>query len=315
MDENLAGGSSDTVGIEGRVDGTASAQVDMPLVHSGKVRDLYDAGSGYLLMVATDRISAFDVVMAESIPEKGRVLTAMSAFWFAELGDIAKNHLVAVDPDALPAQARPLAGRAMLVRRAEMLPIECIVRGYLAGSAWKEYEKHGTVHGRPLPSGLGMSARLEEPLFTPSTKALTGHDENIGLDEAASIVGRRVIDEAAEICVAAYERASRMAEANGILIADTKFELGFIDGGLAICDEVLTPDSSRFWPAGTWEVAIAAPSMDKQPLRDWLEASGWDKRPPPPPLPGELVVATSLLYRDIYERLTGCPLSDWYGGK
>ncbi|MGA7418055.1 MAG: phosphoribosylaminoimidazolesuccinocarboxamide synthase, partial [Acidimicrobiales bacterium] len=216
----------------------------LPLIQSGKVRELYDAGGDRLLMVASDRISAFDVIMAEPIANKGRVLTAMTVYWLEELADLAPNHLISADAADFPPHPGldDLAGRSMLVRRADMLAIECIVRGYLAGSAHKEYEREGTVHGMPMPSGLRHADRLPEPIFTPSTKATEGHDENIGMAEAANLVGAEAAQAAADICLAAYERAASRAEEHGIVICDTKFELGYIDGRLAICDEVLTPD-------------------------------------------------------------------------
>ncbi len=292
----------------------------LALVQSGKVRELYDAGGDRLLMVASDRMSAFDVIMEEPIPEKGRVLTAMTVYWLGELADLAPNHLISADvadfPDgveALPGGRSGLAGRALLVRRAEMLDIECIVRGYLAGSAFKEYEKEGTVHGMAMPAGLRHADRLPEPVFTPSTKASAGHDVNIGMAEAIDIVGREAAEAASALCLAAYTRAAARAEAQGIVISDTKFELGYIDGELSICDEVLTPDSSRFWPADDCAPGTNPPSFDKQRLRDWLEAQPWDKRPPPPPLPDEIVSATSALYVESYERVCGRRLADWYG--
>lgn len=293
--------------------------VELPTIATGKVRAIYDAGPDHLLLVASDRISAFDVVMDEEIPDKGRVLTAMSAFWFEVLGDLAPNHLVSTDLDDFPAGARDpeLAGRTMLVRRAEMLPIECVVRGYLAGSAWAEYREHGTMHHQRLPDGLQESERLPEPVFTPATKAAPGeHDENVDFEAAAELVGRDVAEAARDISVAAYERGSELARERGIIIADTKFELGWIDGELAICDEVLTPDSSRFWPSTDWKPGTTPPSFDKQPLRDWLAAiDGWDKTPPPPPLPPEVVRQTSDRYRQAYERICGRSLSDWPGGR
>ena len=291
------------------------------LVHTGKVRELYDAGQDRLLMVASDRISAFDVVLAEPIPHKGRVLTAMTVHWLGALADLAPSQLISADPDDLPEDAAVLggeaglagiAGRALLVHRADMLPIECIVRGYLAGSGWKEYSQSRTLHGTPLPRGLEQAAMLPEPLFTPSTKATEGHDVNISFEEAVDVVGKEVAEKARDLCVEAYRRAAA-AEANGIIVADTKFELGIIDGELALCDEVLTPDSSRFWPADRWRIGTNPPSFDKQPVRDWLEHSGWDKVPPPPSLPPEVVVATSDRYVTAYERITGRRLTDWYG--
>jgi phosphoribosylaminoimidazole-succinocarboxamide synthase len=299
---------------------TASNPDGLPLLLSGKVREIYDAGDGRLLMVASDRISAFDVIMKEPIPDKGRVLTAMTVFWLEELSDLAPNHLISVDPADFPAAAAGLdggleylAGRSMLVHRAEMLDIECIVRGYLAGSAYKEYQSQGTVHGMPMPPGLRHADRLPEPIFTPSTKATEGHDLNIGMAEAIDLVGREAAEAAAELCLEAYSRAATRAEKQGVVICDTKFELGTIEGKLSICDEVLTPDSSRFWPADNCAPGTNPPSFDKQPLRDWLEAQPWDKQPPPPDLPAEIVDATSSRYRDAYERICGKKLTDWYG--
>jgi len=291
-----------------------------PLLSSGKVRELYDAGDGRLLMVASDRISAFDVIMDEPIPDKGRVLTAMTVAWLEELSDLAPNHLISADTDEFPegAAALPggldyLAGRSMLVRRAEMLDIECIVRGYLAGSAYKEYQREGTVHGMAMPTGLLHAQALPEPVFTPSTKAIEGHDLNIGMAEASDLVGKETAEAAAELCLAAYSRAAVRAEEQGIVICDTKFELGYIDGELSLCDEVLTPDSSRFWPADDCAPGTNPPSFDKQPLRDWLEAQPWDKQAPPPALPAEIVTATSTRYVAAYERVCGRSLVDWYG--
>ena len=285
-------------------------------VHSGKVRDVYGHGDECLLMVASDRISAFDVVLAEPIPDKGRVLTAMTVFWLDQLADLAPSHLVSADPADFPSDASRLEqvdGRAMLVRRAEMLPIESIVRGYLSGSAWKEYRTSGTVHGVPQPSGLQESERLPEAIFTPSTKATEGHDVNIAFEEAAAMVGAAVAEEARDICLAAYRRGAEWAAGRGIIIADTKFELGWIDGELALCDEVLTPDSSRFWDAATYAPGSTPPSFDKQPVRDWLEATGWDKKPPPPALTPEVVDSTRRRYVEAYERLTGRSFSEWPG--
>jgi phosphoribosylaminoimidazole-succinocarboxamide synthase len=271
-------------------------------------------------MVASDRISAFDVVLPEPIPGKGRVLTAMTAYWLGELADLAPSHLVTTDPGAivermgaaageLPAG---IAGRAMLVRRAEMLPIECIVRGYLAGSGWAEYQRSGTLHGMVLPGGLLQASRLPEPLFTPSTKASEGHDENISFDQASDLVGKEVAERARDLCVEAYLRAAAKAESAGLIVADTKFELGYIDGELSICDEVLTPDSSRFWPLDEWQPGTNPPAFDKQPVRDWLESTGWDKKPPPPHLPEEVTAATAERYATAYERMSGLRLADWY---
>jgi phosphoribosylaminoimidazole-succinocarboxamide synthase len=286
-------------------------------LHSGKVRDAYDAGDGRMLLVASDRMSVFDVIMAEPIPDKGRVLTALTEFWLRDvLPDVAPSHLISTDPADFPDGAKDLpdlAGRAMLVRRADMVPLECIVRGYLTGSAWKEYQCHGTMHGAPLPAGMQESDQLPEPVFTPSTKADEGHDENISFEQACDLVGADVAKAVRELSISAYLKGSALAAERGILLADTKFELGFIDGELSLCDEILTPDSSRFWPADEWQPGRTPPSFDKQPLRDWLEASGWDKEPPPPPLPGDVIEASRERYVTAYERLTGRNFDDWHG--
>jgi phosphoribosylaminoimidazole-succinocarboxamide synthase len=281
--------------------------LDLPLVHKGKVRDIYDAGDGRLLMVTSDRISAFDVVMAEPIPHKGRVLTAMTSFWLDHLADVCPGHIISTDLADMPgtAQRPELEGRVMLVRRAEMLPIECIVRGYLSGSAWKEYRADGTMHGTPLPAGMQESDRLPEPVFTPSTKAQEGHDINISFADAVDMVGDDRAERARDVSLELYRRGAEWASARGIIIADTKFELGLVDGELTLCDEVLTPDSSRFWPADSWQPGGPQPSFDKQPVRDYLDGLDWDKTPPPPPLPAGAVAATSARYVEAYERITG----------
>lgn len=291
--------------------------IDLPHLYSGKVRDIYDAGEGLLLMVTSDRISAFDVVMEEPITNKGRVLTATSAFWFEQMQPVVGNHLVSTDVGEVPGvvgeSRSELAGRVMLCRRAEMLPIECIVRGYLTGSAWKEYRSDGTMHGAPLPAGLLESARLPEPVFTPSTKAEEGHDMNISFDEAVGIVGREMAERARDVSLEVYARGAAMASERGIVIADTKFELGLVGGELVLADEVLTPDSSRFWPAEEWREGSTPPSFDKQPVRDYLDGLDWDKQPPPPPLPAEVVASTSSRYVEAYERLSGRSFADWPG--
>ncbi len=291
----------------------------LPHVHSGKVRDIYAVGDDRLLMVTSDRISAFDVIMAEPIPDKGRVLTAMSAFWFDQLADIVPGHLLSTDLADLPESAQnvaaeaDLAGRVMLTRRADMLPVECIVRGYITGSAWKEYSRAGTMHGTRLPEGLLESARLPEPVFTPSTKADEGHDENISFSAAAELIGEALAAQVRDVALALYQRGADWARERGIIIADTKFELGLVDGELVLCDEVLTPDSSRFWPTDAWEPGSTPPSFDKQPVRDLLDGLDWDKTPPPPPLPAKVVAATSRRYIEAYERITGRPFADWPG--
>lgn len=299
----------------------------LTLVHSGKVRDLYDAGDGLLVMVTSDRISAYDVVFAEPIPDKGRVLTAMTAFWCEELAGVAPGSIVTADPAEIRARVPGVAaldddapggsidGRALLVRRARMLPIECIVRGYLAGQAYDEYAASGTVHGMAMPAGLRLADRLDKPIFTPSTKAEEGHDVNIDLAEAVHLVGSRAALQAEKTSLALYNKAAERVAAAGFILADTKFELGFVDGELALCDEVVTPDSSRLWPADQVVPGTTPPAFDKQPLRDWAAAGDWDKKPPPPALPPEVVRATSERYVAAYERITGRRLDDWYGAR
>ena len=292
--------------------------MDLPRVLSGKVRELYDAGEGRLLMVASDRVSVFDVIMAEPIPDKGRVLTAMTCFWCDEMADVVPGTVLAVDPARIEAAVgatlpEDWAGRAMLVRRADMLQLECIVRGYLAGQAWEEYEKSGTVHGTTMPKGLRLASRLDEPIFTPSTKAPEGHDVNIDFVAAVDLVGREAAESARTISLELYRRAAARAAEAGFILADTKFELGYVDGVLSLCDEVCTPDSSRYWPADQVVPGETPPAFDKQPLRDWLAALPWDRTPPPPPLPPEVVRAMSARYVAAYERVTGRSLDDWYG--
>jgi phosphoribosylaminoimidazole-succinocarboxamide synthase len=285
-------------------------------LYSGKVRDIYAVGEDRLLMVTSDRMSAFDVVMAEPIPDKGRVLTAMTAFWSEQLADVAPSHLISTSLDDVPdgLDLDDAEGRVMLCHKADMLKIECIVRGYLTGSAWKEYRASGTMHGTELPAGLLESARLPEPVFTPSTKADVGdHDENISFAAAADLVGRPTAEAARDMSLELYRRGAEWAAERGILIADTKFELGLVDGVLTLCDEVLTPDSSRFWAADQWRPGSTPPSFDKQPVRDHLDGLDWDKTPPPPPLPPEAVAATSARYVEAYERISDRRFADWPG--
>ena len=291
--------------------------IDLHHRYSGKVRDIYDAADGNRLMVASDRLSAFDVVLNEAIPDKGRVLTAVSAVWFEQFEGKVGNHLLSTDVADVAGisgdSCDELRGRIMLCRKAEMLPIECIVRGYLTGSAWKEYRSTSTMHGAALPAGLLESSQLPEAVFTPSTKADEGHDMNISFSEAVNLVGEEVARRAREISLELYTTGAALAAERGIIIADTKFELGFVDGELILCDEVLTPDSSRFWPVSEWVPGSTPPSFDKQPVRDYLETLDWDKQPPPPPLPAEVVVTTSARYREAYERITARSFADWPG--
>jgi phosphoribosylaminoimidazole-succinocarboxamide synthase len=301
-----------------------SAVPDLPLehLHSGKVRDLFALADGSLLMVATDRLSAFDVVMSEPVPDKGRVLTAMSAWWFGQTADVVEGHLLSTELSSLPEEARreELAGRIMLCRRARMLPVECIVRAHVVGSAWKEYHAEGTIHGMPAPVGLREADRLPEPVFTPSTKAAVGdHDENISFDRAVELVGGDVADRLRSLSLEVFARAAQVVESAGFILADTKFEFGVLpdaEGGpgtLVLCDEVLTPDSSRFWAASDWSPGATPHGFDKQPVRDYLDGLVWDKTPPPPRLPDEVVAETAERYRSAYERICGVSLDDWPG--
>ena len=280
------------------------------LVAQGKVRDVYRAGGDALLLVATDRISAFDVVLPNPIPDKGRVLTGLSLFWLRETADVVGNHLVSAERTTFPPpfDAEPaLAGRSVLVRRADVIPVECVARGYLSGSGWTQYAASRSVCGVALPEGLVESDRLPEPIFTPTTKAAEGHDLPLTLDETADLVGRGLAEKLRELTIAIYERIGAVALANGIIVADTKFEFGFADGELVLIDEVGTPDSSRLWPADAYEPGGPQPSFDKQYVRDWLLESGWDREPPPPELPREVVEGTSARYAEAYERLVGEP--------
>jgi phosphoribosylaminoimidazole-succinocarboxamide synthase len=277
-------------------------------VRSGKVREVFDLGDRYLL-VASDRLSAFDVIMPNGIPRKGEVLTQISHFWFGQLAGLVPNHLLAGADDPLPAALQPFAKllvrRSMIVKKAEPLAIECIVRGYLSGSGWKEYQKSRTVCGIALPAGLVESAELPEPIFTPSTKAAAGHDENIPFAEAARIIGPELAAEARELSLKIYRAGRDYARQRGIIIADTKFEFGWFEGKLILIDEVMTPDSSRFWPADQYAPGKPQPSFDKQFVRDYLETLAWNKTAPGPRLPDEVVARTAAKYLDAYERLTG----------
>ncbi|HEY6608646.1 MAG TPA: phosphoribosylaminoimidazolesuccinocarboxamide synthase [Candidatus Limnocylindria bacterium] len=279
----------------------------LPLIHRGKVRETYEVDERHLLLVATDRLSAFDVVFEQPIPDKGAVLTQLSAWWFGELASLGRSHFVSAEPDDLPAPARTpeLAGRSMLVRRAKRVDAECVVRGYLTGSGWAEYQRTGEVCGHSLPHGLRDADRLPEPIFTPSTKAEVGHDENISREQLADLVGGGLARELEERSIALYLEGTRRAEAVGLILADTKFEFGFIDGELAVIDEVLTPDSSRFWDLDRYAPGASPPSFDKQFVRDFVSATGWNKEPPAPILPDEVILGTRDRYVAAYERLTG----------
>jgi len=295
----------------------AQSTLPLALFRRGKVREVYEVDPEHLLLVASDRVSAFDVVMAEAIPHKGAVLTQISAFWFETLADVIPSHYVTADADQivdrlprLGSYRDELWGRAMLVRRTQPVPFECVVRGYISGSAWAEYQKHGTLAGEPLPAGLVESGRLAEPIFSPATKAETGHDENVTFSTVAQALGQDVASRLRAASFAVYQAGRDHAAGQGIIIADTKFEFGFDSSGtLRLIDEVLTPDSSRFWPADRYQPGGPQPSFDKQPLRDYLAsvkaAGGWNGEAPPPPLPAEVVDATSRRYLEAFRRLTG----------
>ena len=282
---------------------------ELELHTSGKVRDVYKLGENQLLFIATDRISAFDYVLATGIPHKGRVLTQISLFWYEFLKDVVPNHLVTADVEKYPALLKPraaeLRGRSMIVKRAEMFPVECVVRGYLSGSAWKEYQATGKISGIELPKGLKESDRLPEPIFTPSTKATSGHDENISFEQMVKIVGLEPSKKLRDLTLRIYSKAADYARQRGIIIADTKFEFGQTSQGITLADEVLTPDSSRFWPADTYQPGKAQDSYDKQYVRDYLEEIRWNKQPPAPALPQEVARRTSEKYLGAYRQLTG----------
>ena len=287
--------------------------IDIKPDAQGKVRDLYDLGDK-LLLVATDRISAFDYILEDEIPHKGQVLTQLSCFWLELLSDVVDNHLISADVADLPEQFKPYAdylkGRFMLVKKADMFPVECIVRGYLSGSGWKDYQATGKLCGYDLPAGLRESEKLEPAIFTPSTKAELGeHDENISVARAAALLGDEVAEQVQNVSLRIYEAGRAYAAGRGIIVADTKFEFGFINGKLHIIDEVLTPDSSRFWPADKYVPGQGQPSFDKQYLRDWLKQQPWNMQPPAPTLPQEIIDNTAARYREAYEILTGKPFS------
>ncbi len=286
-----------------------STVADLPLLASGKVREMYVLDGGRLLMVASDRISTYDAVHPTPIPDKGKVLTGLSHFWFERTAHLVANHLISAT-EGVPADER---GRALVVKRLRMLPVECVVRGYITGSGWKDYQATGRVSGIELPAGLRESEQLPEPIFTPSTKADVGHDEAIDFDRAAELVGDgELMARVRDVAVALYTFAAEHARANGVILADTKFEFGLDeDGELVVGDEVLTPDSSRYWPADGYEVGKGQPSFDKQYVRDWATASGWDRKPPAPEIPDDVVEGTRARYVEAYERITGEPFAAW----
>ena len=295
------------------------SEVALQHIYSGKVRDLYEVDAQHLLMVASDRLSAFDVVMNETIENKGRVLTGLTNFWLREFSGSVPMALISCDPDVIESMVPGFSsktewhGRTMLVRKAEMLPLECIVRGRLAGQAYDEYVNSGTVHNMPAPKAMALTDAFPTPMFTPSTKAESGHDINIDLETAASIVGAELLNKAQTMCLDLFAKASAKLQASGLTLADTKFELGLVDGELVVCDEVLTPDSSRIWPSDEVRSGETPPSFDKQPFRDWLSEQPWDKTPPPPTIPASILDITSKRYVAAYEKVTGRLLRDWYG--
>ena len=291
-------------------------RVALPRRYTGKVRELYDAGSDRMLMVASDRISVFDVVLDDPIPDKGRALTALSAFWFGQTAAVAPNHLVSATPSDFPAGAsEDLAGRAMLVRSARPIRLECIARGYLFGSAWDEYDVTGTVCGQALPSGLRQAERLAEPIFTTTTKVEpgAGHDETLTDGEARALVGDAIFEQCRDAALAVYRVAAAHAEGRTLILADTKLEFGVVDDAVVVIDELLTSDSSRYWDAEQYEIGTSPPSFDKQYVRDYYSATGWDHTPPAPRLPADVIAGTRARYVDAYERLTGARFDDWYG--
>jgi len=297
---------------------TAGGTLDLPLkrIATGKVRDIYELDEQRLLFVTSDRISAYDVVMNEQIPDKGRVLTGMTRFWLEKAAGITPNHLISMSTADLPEEARPFAdalnGRFMIVRRLNMMPVEFVVRGYLVGSGWAEYRRNGTIAGLRLPEGLKEADKLPEPVFTPATKAVTGHDENISEEAAGEILGEGRMAEARDLAIELYKLGADYAADRGIILADTKFEFGVEgDAKVVLADEVLTPDSSRYWPADAWNPGTNPPSFDKQYLRDWLSGLDWNKEPPPPTLPADVIAGTRSRYIEAYERITGQSFGDY----
>ena len=290
-----------------------ASSTGLPHLYTGKVRELYEVGHARLLMVASDRVSVFDVVLPDEIPDKGRVLTGVSQYWFDQTAGIVPNHVISSDPTDFPETAGDVGGRAMLVRATQPIRLECVVRGYLFGAAWKEYCERGTAGGVPLPAGLQQAERLPEPLFTPTTKAESGHDLPVSTSEATDLVGAAVYDRVREYSIAMYALGAERAQERGLVLADTKFEFGELDGEIIVIDEMMTPDSSRYWPLDAYRVGTSPPSIDKQFVRDFMDSTGWDHEPPAPRLPPDVIDATRGLYREAYEMLTGSSLDEWYG--
>ena len=285
----------------------------LPHLYSGKVRELFEVGMDALLMVASDRISVFDVVLPDLIPDKGRVLTALSSFWFERTADIVANHVISCDPTDFPEIAGEVAGRATLVHAARPIRLECIVRGYVFGGGWSEYEAGGTVGGFAVPAGLRQADKLPQPLFTPTTKAESGHDVPLTAGEAEELVGSGVYEQLRDLSLRLYERGARHAESCGLILADTKFEFGERDGDIIVIDEMMTPDSSRYWPSEKYRPGSAPPSFDKQYVRDFMDSTGWNHEPPAPHMPADVIANTRAKYVEAYELLTDKAFSDWYG--
>ena len=290
-----------------------ASSIGLPHVYTGKVRELYEVGHDRLLLVASDRVSVFDVVLPDEIPDKGRVLTGVSQYWFDQTAEIVGNHVISSDPTDFPETAGDVGGRAMLVRATRPIRLECVVRGYLFGSGWKEYTERGTVGGVTVASGLRQAERLPEPMFTPTSKAESGHDLPLTASEAAELVGPEVYERLRDVSMRIYALGAARAHENGLVLADTKFEFGERDSELMLIDEMMTPDSSRYWPLDAYEVGTSPPSFDKQFVRDFMDSTGWDHEPPAPRMPAEVIDSTRALYREAYERLTGSSLDDWYG--
>ena len=285
----------------------------LPHLYSGKVRELYEVAFDQLLLVASDRVSVFDVVLPDEIPDKGRVLTGLSQFWFDQTAGIVPNHVISCDPTDFPPTAGPVGGRAMLVRATRPIRLECVARGYLFGSAWSEYKERGTVGGFPVPAGMQQAEKLPTPLCTPTTKNDSGHDLPLTESEAIDLVGAEIYERVRDLSIRIYELGAERAYENGVVLADTKFEFGELDDELILIDEMMTPDSSRYWPLAAYKVGTSPPSFDKQYVRDFMNSTGWDHEPPAPAMPPEVIEATSALYREAYEKITGASLSDWYG--
>jgi phosphoribosylaminoimidazole-succinocarboxamide synthase len=285
----------------------------LPHLYSGKVRELYEVGHDRLLMVASDRVSVFDVVLPDEIPDKGRVLTGLSQYWFDRTASIVPNHVISSDPTDFPETAGSVGGRAMLVRATQPIRLECVVRGYLFGHGWEEYEERGTVGGFTVPAGLRQAERLPQPLFTPTTKAESGHDLPLNASEAAELVGRDVYEQVRDLSIRMYALGAARASENGLVLADTKFEFGTLDDAIIVIDEMMTPDSSRYWPLEVYQVGTSPPSFDKQFVRDFMDSTGWNHEAPAPRMPSEVIEKTRALYREAYELLTGTSLDDWYG--